>query len=362
MRIFIDIGHPAHVHYFRNFISIMRSRGHRLFVSARDKEVAHELLRAYGVDFASRGKGKAGHIRKFLYIFEADWILLGFALRFKPDLFLSFASPYAAHASRLLGRPHITFDDTEHARLNHYLYGPFTDVILSPSSYYAPFSKKQLFFDAFMEMCYLHPKYFIPNRAILSKLRILSDQKYVVFRFVSWKANHDFGLTGMSDAEKRKLVADLSRYAKVFISSESSLPNDLERYRITAPPEDFHHILAYADLCISEGSTTASECSVLGTPSIYVNRLQPGTNSEQEKKYKICHTFHNLNGVFEKAVDLLNNVNLKHDIENAHRRLLSDKIIPTDFMVWFVESYPKSVRIMKEDPQFQYHFRSQIIR
>ena len=44
MRIFIDIGHPAHVHYFKNFIWKMEEKGHTIFISARDKEVSFTSL------------------------------------------------------------------------------------------------------------------------------------------------------------------------------------------------------------------------------------------------------------------------------------------------------------------------------
>ncbi len=40
MRILVDIGHPAHVHFFKNFIWEMEKRGHEFIVTARDKDVA----------------------------------------------------------------------------------------------------------------------------------------------------------------------------------------------------------------------------------------------------------------------------------------------------------------------------------
>ena len=48
MRILIDIGHPAHVHYFKNFIWQMQKKGHEFMITARDKEVALNLLDKYG--------------------------------------------------------------------------------------------------------------------------------------------------------------------------------------------------------------------------------------------------------------------------------------------------------------------------
>ena len=39
------------------------------------------------------------------------------------------------------------------------------------------------------------------------------------------------------------------------------------------------------------------------------------------------------------------------------RRMLSDKIDVTAFLTWFIENYPESKRIMKENPDYQYNFR-----
>ncbi|MBK9097317.1 MAG: DUF354 domain-containing protein [bacterium] len=75
MKIFIDIGHPAHVHYFRNFIKIMESKGHEILVSARDKEVTHDLLNAYNIKFVTRGSGRSSLFGKLIYILEADFKL-----------------------------------------------------------------------------------------------------------------------------------------------------------------------------------------------------------------------------------------------------------------------------------------------
>lgn len=352
MKIFIDIGHPAHVHYFKNFISIMKSKGHEFFLTARDKEVAHNLLRAYNLEFANRGKGKNNLVGKFSYIFRADYLLFKHAKKFNPDIFLSFSSPYAAHVSKLLRKPHIAFDDTEHAKLSHILYGPFTDVILSPSCFYTPFSKKQIFFDAYMEMCYLLPKFFTPNDKIFSFLGISKGQKFVILRFVSWNANHDIGQYGLSSNTKKHIVSELSKYARVFISSEASLPNNLEPYRLRISPEKLHDVLAYAALYIGEGSTTASECSVLGTPNIYVNSLRVGYCIEQEEKYRLCHNFKTDDGIVEKAIQLLTNENLRSDLKENHKKMLSEKINPTDFMVWFVENYPESHQTMIKNPNY----------
>lgn len=135
MRILLDIGHPAHIHYFKNVIKILEQEDYKFLVTARDKEVTFDLLKSYGINYISRGKGKDGLIGKLFYTLRADKLLYKNARNFDPHLFVSFASPYAAHVAKLTGKRHIAFDDTENTILAHLLYRPFTYRIYSPSSY-----------------------------------------------------------------------------------------------------------------------------------------------------------------------------------------------------------------------------------
>ena len=271
MKIFIDIGHPAHVHYFRNFIKIMEGKGNSFFVCARDKEVAHALLNYYQIEYTSRGRGRKSLIGKFFYILEADYKIFKLGRKFNPDLFLSFGSAYTAQVSKLLRRPHIAFDDTEHAKFEHLMYVPFTDVILTPKCFNKNLGFKQIRFDGYMELCYLHPKYFNPNSSILNLLGVDKDEKYIIMRFVSWNASHDIGHSGLSLEMKYKAIKELSQHAKVFISSEGELPEDLIQYQIKIPVEKMHDALYYATMYFGDGGTMASESAVLGTPSILVS-------------------------------------------------------------------------------------------
>ena len=44
MRILIDIGHPAHVHLFKNFAWQMQEKGHKVLFTCREKEFEIDLL------------------------------------------------------------------------------------------------------------------------------------------------------------------------------------------------------------------------------------------------------------------------------------------------------------------------------
>lgn len=356
MRIFIDIGHPAHVHYFRNFIRIMEDKGHEFFISARDKEVAHSLLKFYNIDYVNRGKGRKSVVGKIFYIIEADFKILYYAKKFKPDLFLSFGSPYAAHVSKLLRKPHIVFDDTEHAKYEHLMYVPFTDVIITPKTFSNIFGEKQIYFDSYMELCYLHKKYFKQDLNIREKLGLKANEKYIILRFVSWNASHDISHSGLKNEMKLRIIELFRNEYKIFISSEDTLPEHLVQYKLRIDPAELHSVLAGASLYVGEGSTTASECSILGVPNIYVNSIIVGNCKEQEEKYNICFNLRD----DEKLIPLMNELLQREDILREWKikkeRMLEDKIDVTAFMVWFVEQYPQSFRKMKQDPNYQLNF------
>ena len=61
--------------------------------------------------------------------------------------------------------------------------------------------------------------------------------------------------------------------------------------------------------------------------------------------------------MFGKIEELLNTPNLKEEWQYRRQRMLQDKIDVTAFMVWFIENYPDSVKIMKENPNYQYNFK-----
>jgi predicted glycosyltransferase len=356
MRILIDIGHPAHVHYFRNFIKIMQLKGHEFLISSRDKEVSHILLEKYGIPYFNRGKGSKSLPGKLVYLIKADFLLLKESLKFKPDILLSFGSPYAAHVAKIIHRPHISLTDTDKARLGIIAFAPFTKTILTPKPFKKDFKEKHIRFDGFMELCYLHSNYYKPDEKIFPELGLKPNEKYVLLRFVSFSANHDIGASGLDMQTKINIIQALSKNYKVFISSESPVPEKLKPFQLKLSPEKIFDVLAYASLYIGEGATMASECAMLGTPAIYVNSLSAGTIEDQEAQ-GLLYSFRDSKGVLDKAMELLNNKNLKEEFQARRKKMLSSKIDITSFLVWFVENYPKSITVMKETPEYQYTFK-----
>lgn len=357
MKILIDLGHPAHIHYFRNFISQMQARGHEFLLVARDKEVLHELLQRYNFAYITRGKGGNNLLGKLLYILKADVLIYKAARKFKPDLFLSFASTYAAHAAWLSRRPHIALDDTEHASFEIMLYSPFTSVIVNPASFLKKFSRRQLFVETFFELNYLHPRYFTPDHSIPALYNIDIKQTYFILRFVSWNASHDIGQSGLTIDLKINIAKKLAEKGRVLISSEEELPAELKKYQLKIDPRHLHDLLAFSALYVGEGATTAAECVVLGVPAIYVNSLDAGTLQEYATKYGLIslRNGNELPQIIDTYLEHVNENRLKM-LENK-KQLLAEKIDGTKFLTWFVENYPASEKELRANSDLQYDLK-----
>ena len=360
MKLLFNLGHPAHIHLFKHLIWDLTNKGHEIKITARDKEIVFYLLDCYGFDYtviSNVGKGLLGIGKEMLI---RDYSLFKIAKNFSPDITMAVLDPPITHIGKLLRISSITFTDTEHAKLANLVTFPFADVICTPTCFNKDLGKKQIRYNGYHELAYLHPNYFTPNPAVLDEIGLSKDDTFIILRFVSWGASHDIGQHGIKD--KIALVRELEKYGRVFITSEGLLPKELEKYRIKVSPEKLHDLLYYASLYIGEGATTASECAVLGTHAIYVNTLRLGYTDEEEEKYNLVYNFSDKKTMekqaFNKALKLLENNNLRKEGKRKRERLLKDKIDVTAFMVWFVENYPESFRKMKENPRIQERFKS----
>lgn len=360
MRILISIGHPAHVHYFKNFIKIMKKRGHEFMVVAIDKSITHQLLKYYKIPFISRKNYPPSLIGKFLRIPFTDLFFIKKAKRYKPDLMIGISGTHISHAGKTLRIPSVVLDDTDHADLAHWSYKSFSTNILTPNCFKKDFGSKHIRFNGYLELCYLHPKIFKPDRSINKVLNIVDDEKYVILRFVSWNASHDKGYSGLSLEMKYSLVKELSKHARVFISSEGELPEKLKRYQIRIKPEKMHSALYYCSLVIGESGTMTSECAVLGVPAIQISGLPKGTigTLEELENYGLVKLYQNYSeDVLNYAIKIIRRNNTKKVWKTKRDKMLSEKIDVNGFLIWFIENYPKSVKKIKENQSYLEKFK-----
>jgi uncharacterized protein len=360
MKVLIDIGHPAHVHLFRHFTNEMILKGHEVLFTCREKEFEIFLLKKFGLHFKSFGRKYSSQQGKLWGLLEFDVKEFITGIKFKPDVFLSHGSMYAAHASYLLRKSHISLEDTfNFEQIN--LYKPFTDAILT-SDYYHPLkSAKIIRYSGYHELAYLHPKRFSPDISILNEMEVKEKEKYVILRFVSWKASHDTGHKGIILENKIKAVNSFKEYSKVFISSESELPKELKPYQLKISPHRIHDAISFASMLFGESSTMAEEAAMLGTPAVYLNDNSTFYTKHLEEKYQLLFNFSESEEDQKKAIlkgiELINKPGVKDEWSLKRQKMLSDKIDVTTFLVWFVENWPESFRIMKENPDYQLRFK-----
>lgn len=351
----VNMAHPAHVHYFKNFIKEMQNDGHDIRILAFDKEVTFKLLDNYGMNYIKFGRHNKSLMKKLIDIPVGDFKLYEIAKKFDPDFFVGFGAIYASHVSRILHKTCLNLEDTEPSLEQIGLYLPFASAVFTPSCFKRNLGRKQIRYDGYTELTHLHPRYFQPDHSVLDELGLDRNEPYIILRFVSWTASHDFRQSGVKDREK--LALQLQKYGRVLITSEGQLSRKLEGMRVKIAPEELHNLLYYASLYVGEGGTTASEAAILGTHSIHISTLAKHCGVfEDLNRYGLMWTFDNESGVVEKVSEIVND-DLQKTGKRKREKLIGDKINVTAFLCWFVENYPESFETMLENPRYQERFR-----
>jgi hypothetical protein len=344
MKILIDIGHPAHVHFFKNTAWALEKKGHEVLVTAREKDVTIDLLDSYGFKYevlSRMGAGKGNLMKEWA---GRDIKLLKIAHKFNPDVLTGILNPCVAHVAWLMNKKSLIFTDTEHAKLANRVTLPFADMVFTPTSYTCDLGKKQIKYNGYHELAYLHPAYFRPDPDILFGLGLNENDRIIVLRFVSWGASHDIGQHGVMN--KLEMARELEKYGKVFITSEHKLDPEFDRYRIHLRSDKLHDLLYYASLYVGDGGTTAVESAILGTPSIYVSSLTGtmGNFTELEEKYELMYCFSNSGQALRKAVEILDNEQAKQEWGLKKDQLIRDKIDVTGFILSYMDLISSKVQ------------------
>ncbi len=354
MNILFEVGHPAHVHLFKYLIGELEKNGYRTQIAVREREgMVGPLLEKYGFPYKMMKPNAQGMFGKAVTMIKNDMALLKIARKSKPDIFVSVASPYSAHVSTIIRKPHISLTDTEDAGLQLKLMVPFTETILTPDCFLKSFpEKKHIRYPGYHELAYLHPNRFTPDPSVLEYLGVEKGEKYVIMRFSAWDASHDIGQHGLqSDEERLNLVKEIEKYARVFISSEIPLKGGLERRRINIPIHRVHDALYYASLYVGDGHKMAAESGILGTPSIIISTRWDRTGNFRDfvNKYDVVRAFKEIDEARDASLSVLQSKTEAEKWRERAENMLAEKIDLTAFLRYFIENYPASHKIYMEE-------------
>jgi predicted glycosyltransferase len=284
LRLLFDVLHPAHVHHYRPLAQEVLAEGGEVLFTARKKDVTLQLLAEAGLPHKVLSTmlpgGLVGLASEFAY---RSARLAAEARRFRPDAMLGIMGPCIAPVGRLMRIPTVVSYDTETAGITNRWVFPLATRVLVPESWRAGLRPNMHRFAGFQELAYLHPRRFAADRERLVALGVA--EPYIVVRFVSFEASHDLGDRGFSD--RVAFVRALERHARVVISSERGVPEELRDRVLRFPASDLHHLLAFADLVVGEGATTCVEAALLGTPAIFVHTAQLGYIRELEERWQL---------------------------------------------------------------------------
>ncbi len=363
MRILIDIGHPAHVHYYRNMAKELEYKGHQVFWTIKDIEVVRKLLNHYGFNYTVLPRKSDGILNKGLMQLYYDYLVWQICRKHQIDLALG-TSATVTHISKISKVKSVVFDDDDDdvQPLVTKFVNPFADSLLSPDVLKGKRNRKDtIFFPSYMELAYLHPKRFTPDPLVLNEVGLQKGEPFFIMRFNVFKAHHDVGVKGLSLEQKLKLIEVLKPYGKILITTERNIEPELKQYQLSISPEKTHSLLAYAKIFIGDSQTMTSEAAVLGLPSLRCNSFAGRISylEEQEKKFQLTYAFlpENFSQLIIKLNEMLAMPNLNEEWQKRRHKMLNDKIDVTAFMVWFIENYPSSLDQINESPTFWEQFR-----
>ena len=345
MKILFDINHPAHVHFFRQPIEILQKQGHEILVTSRDKDVTVALLDELQIPHKTLSSmGKKGILSLAIELVQRNASLFLVTRQFKPDVMASIGGVFIAHVGAITGIPSLVFYDTENAKLQNAITYPFATCIIVPRCYQGDLPvSKELRYDGYHELSYLHPNRFQPDKEIALQNGLDGDRDNFFIRLVSWQANHDVGEAGWSTVLLQKVVDRLSSLGKIHISSEMELPAQFDEYLYRGNVSAVHHVMSFCRLFIGESATMASECVVLGVPALYVANTGRGYTDEQEETYQMVANISDL--TWENISSPLDDFLRLDKVEVARRtqRLLTDTIDVAAFVAETIVDYSSAL-------------------
>jgi predicted glycosyltransferase len=352
MNIFVNISHPAHVHFFRNVIRILCLRGHNILIGARDKEFTTDLLNSYSMEYitlTSKGEGLTGLVKELV---EQQLRISKIIKKNQIDIMLQIGGIFNAPVGRYYGKPTLAFSDTENDRWGNKLSFTLSKHVLTPNCFDHSIGgtwKNQTCYPGYHELAYLSPTYFSES--------IRPENKFLL-RFVGWGAGHDIGEKGLSNNQKIEIVNILRKYGSVHISSENPLPKELTDLSCRYHPSEIHDFMKTCKIIVGESATMASEAACLGIPAVFISNKGRGYTTEQDKKYGLIKHYR-----LDQWEEIVQRLKLwaaedqSDEWQKRRWRMLKEKIDVTAWLVDLIENYPKSIEEARKGSFERYYIK-----
>lgn len=366
MNILIQLGHPAHFHFYKYTINNLQRDGHKVYILIKTKDILEQLLKDAGLPYVNIYSTVRKNSRLALVkaVSIRLWRIAKFTISHHIDL-LTGSSTEIAQVAWLLRRHSVILGEDDAAVVPEFvaLAKHFMDSYLTPDVCdMGPIDNRVTKYCGYQKMAYLQPKYFTPDKSVAAKY-VDMTKPYFIIRFAQLKAYHDLHATatGITTEIAQNIIDLLLPHGNVYITSERELEPQFEQYRLNISILDIHHVLAFASIYIGDSQSMAAESGILGTPFIryndFVGRI--GYLKDLEDNYNLGYGIKtsDTNRLYDTIKLLLDMPDREAVFMNRRKNLLNDKIDVTAFYTWFFENYPESKKIMKNNPDYQFNFK-----
>lgn len=345
MRYLFDVVHPAHVHFFRHLIGELGSAGHETFVVARNKDVTTELLDHHRIEYVtvkrSRRRGRLGLATELV---RRDLALRRIIRDFGAEVLLT-RNPAGVQAARLTGVLGIfDTDDGKQVGVHFRAAARFAHVITTPDCIADDLGARHVKYPSYKALAFLHPDRFAADPSVREQLGVHEGDRYSIVRTVALGASHDRGAVGFDPDLLSNVLQVLRRHGPAFVSSETSLPPDLEPFALPVPAHRVHDALAFAALCVTDGQSMAGEAAVLGVPSIRFSSTSGRLDLFRElgERYGMVSEFRpDERSAFLAEVECVAARDDRRAWQEGRRILLADKCDLTTWLCDFLADLPQ---------------------
>ncbi len=286
MKVLVDLNHPVDVNFFKNAIKIWTAQhGCQVDITLqpRGKLVAILQSELPGFPFTAMGTFQKTMVRKLAMHAWRFPQFFNYVRRGRYDVVTSFGGIVVSHATWLLRKPSVIFDDDIEYGIGYWPYKPFATRLLLPDQIPAA-GRNIRRYKGFKELAYLHPNYFRPDQGALQEYG-LQPSGYIFVREVS-KVSGNYahletgGLAGVCARVKEKGLAVVLSLEDKSLSGQFAPHCTI----LQEPVKDIYSLMHFARLTISSGDTMARESCLLGTPVVYTGGRYMSVNTELVRK------------------------------------------------------------------------------
>jgi len=335
MNILFDLGHPSHVHLFKNFLFYLKQTAHNLCIVTRNKDVTNQLLNYYELPYMCLTNAQNTGLSMLGELIVRDFKLLklhhkiAFDMAFGTSVSIGLLSCLSNVASFSFCE-----DDDDIIPVQAMIAYPFSTRIINPENLrYKRYAKKRVFHNSYHELAYLHPNNFQPDISILAKYDLIPGE-YVIIRNSALRAHHDIGIRGIGTDLRHKMFEMIKGHSIVYTAEAEPSPR--------IDPWDMHDIMAFAKLLITDSQSMSMEASVLGLPNIRYNSFVGKITvlEELEHRYGLSTGFKpgDEQALLAALRHFLNNQNLHKEWLIKRDRMLSEKADFNQWMIAFFEN------------------------